>query len=137
MGRQRLLVALALLFAACSKAPLGGSPGFDASVPCEDRDHDGYGRGCERGYDCDDSDPRSTTECRSCSRPERGCECEPSAGPVSCFLDDQELEGGDMPPWFYLPLHAEARLSEAERSELIAGLQATFGASGDAGERPD
>jgi hypothetical protein len=47
----------------------------------------------------------------------------------------EELEDGEMPPWFYLPLHAEARLSEAERGELIAGLKATFGPRGIAGER--
>ena len=32
----------------------------------------------------------------------------------------------EMPPWFYLPLHAEARLTDAERDELVAGLIATF-----------
>ena len=34
---------------------------------------------------------------------------------------------GEMPPWFYLPAHPEARLAEAERQELIRGLVATFG----------
>lgn len=34
---------------------------------------------------------------------------------------------GEMPLWFYLPLHPEARLSDEEREELIAGLVATFG----------
>jgi mono/diheme cytochrome c family protein len=33
----------------------------------------------------------------------------------------------EMPPWFYLPAHPEARLSAAERDELLAGLVATFG----------
>jgi mono/diheme cytochrome c family protein len=33
----------------------------------------------------------------------------------------------EMPPWFYLPLHAEARLTDTERDELVAGLVATFG----------
>lgn len=36
----------------------------------------------------------------------------------------EEVEKGEMPPWFYLPLHAEARLSDAEKAELIAGLKA-------------
>ena len=27
-----------------------------------------------------------------------------------------EVEGGDMPPWFYLPMHVAARLSAADRS---------------------
>lgn len=35
-----------------------------------------------------------------------------------------ELEEGEMPPWFYLPLHAEARLTDAEKAELVAGLKA-------------
>ena len=34
---------------------------------------------------------------------------------------------GEMPLWYYLPAHPEARLAEAERDELIAGLVATFG----------
>jgi len=34
---------------------------------------------------------------------------------------------GEMPPWFYLPLHSEARLSTAEKDELVRGLQATAG----------
>jgi hypothetical protein len=29
---------------------------------------------------------------------------------------------GEMPPWFYLPLHPRARLSEAEKQALIQGL---------------
>lgn len=37
---------------------------------------------------------------------------------------------GDMPPWFYLPAHPEARLSEQERADLVAGLIATFGEEG-------
>ncbi len=30
----------------------------------------------------------------------------------------EEVEEGEMPPWFYLPLHPEARLSDADRSVL-------------------
>lgn len=37
------------------------------------------------------------------------------------------LREGEMPPWFYLPAHPEAQLTETERGELIAGLIATFG----------
>jgi len=33
----------------------------------------------------------------------------------------------EMPPWFYLPAHPEAQLSDPERQELIRGLVATFG----------
>lgn len=34
---------------------------------------------------------------------------------------------GEMPPWFYLPTHPEARLTDPEKQELIRGLVATFG----------
>ena len=33
-----------------------------------------------------------------------------------------------MPPWDYLPLHPEARLSDAETSAFLDGLTRTFGA---------
>jgi mono/diheme cytochrome c family protein len=35
------------------------------------------------------------------------------------------LEKGEMPPWQYLPLHPEAKLTPAEVEQLIAGFQAT------------
>jgi len=38
---------------------------------------------------------------------------------------------GEMPPWFYRPLHPETRLSENELDRFIAGLEATFGVSED------
>jgi mono/diheme cytochrome c family protein len=40
---------------------------------------------------------------------------------------------GEMPPWFFLPAHPEARLSAAEQRAFVAGLVATFGdeAAGD------
>lgn len=37
------------------------------------------------------------------------------------------LRGGDMPPWFYLPAHPEARLDDGQKRELLKGLVATFG----------
>lgn len=39
----------------------------------------------------------------------------------------QEIERGNMPLPVYLPLHPEAQLTDAEKQQLIAGLQATFG----------
>ena len=30
----------------------------------------------------------------------------------------EEIDEGEMPPWFYLPLHPEARLSSTEQQEL-------------------
>jgi hypothetical protein len=40
---------------------------------------------------------------------------------------DEVVRNGEMPPSYYTPLHPAARLSAAERDELIRGLQATFG----------
>ena len=37
------------------------------------------------------------------------------------------VEEGEMPPWFYLPLHSEAKLSAEEKAQLIKGLKATVG----------
>ena len=37
------------------------------------------------------------------------------------------INEGEMPPWFYLPLHASARLTPAEKQALVAGLQKTLG----------
>jgi mono/diheme cytochrome c family protein len=39
----------------------------------------------------------------------------------------KEVREGEMPPWFYLPTHPEAKLSDAEKSELVTGLEKTFG----------
>jgi hypothetical protein len=39
-----------------------------------------------------------------------------------------DVEGGDMPAWQYLPMHPDARLSDAEKSQLIDGLRRTFAA---------
>jgi len=44
---------------------------------------------------------------------------------------------GEMPPWFYLPLHSEARLSDADTRDLIRGLIATFGDEHTYAQQPD
>ncbi|MBN2792943.1 MAG: heme-binding domain-containing protein [Desulfuromonadales bacterium] len=33
---------------------------------------------------------------------------------------------GEMPPWFYLPLHPEAKLNDQQKTDLLRGLQLTF-----------
>lgn len=38
-----------------------------------------------------------------------------------------EVREGEMPLPLYLVAHSEARLTEAEKAELVAGLEATFG----------
>jgi hypothetical protein len=35
----------------------------------------------------------------------------------------EEIENGDMPIWFYVPLHPAAKLSAEEKAALIAGLK--------------
>lgn len=39
----------------------------------------------------------------------------------------ETFENGEMPPWYYLPVHAEANLSSAERAALLSGLATTLG----------
>ena len=39
----------------------------------------------------------------------------------------EEVRDGEMPLWVYLPAHPEARLTDAEKQQLISGLEATFG----------
>jgi mono/diheme cytochrome c family protein len=41
----------------------------------------------------------------------------------------EAVRGGGMPPWYYLVMHANAKLSSAEKDALARGLQATFAAS--------
>lgn len=43
----------------------------------------------------------------------------------------KEVREGEMPPWFYLPTHPEARLTDAEKQALIVGLEATVGTKGE------
>jgi hypothetical protein len=40
----------------------------------------------------------------------------------------EQIEKGDMPLWFYLPLHPSAQLSAEEKQALIHGIEATFAA---------
>ncbi len=39
-----------------------------------------------------------------------------------------ELREGDMPPWFYVIGHPEAKLSDDVKGQFVQGLTATFGA---------
>ena len=38
-----------------------------------------------------------------------------------------EVKQGDMPPWFYLPMHATARLTDVEKQAVIAGAEKSLG----------
>jgi hypothetical protein len=39
----------------------------------------------------------------------------------------RQISKGEMPPFFYIMAHPEAKLSADEKKRLIDGLQATFG----------
>ncbi len=39
----------------------------------------------------------------------------------------EQIKKGEMPLWFYVPLHPSAKLSAGEKQALIRGLQATTG----------
>lgn len=39
----------------------------------------------------------------------------------------EEVEKGEMPPFFYLPLHPEAKLTPEQTKALASGLEKTFG----------
>jgi mono/diheme cytochrome c family protein len=47
----------------------------------------------------------------------------------------KEVREGEMPPWFYLPTHPEAKLSDTEKQELISGFEKTFGKEEEAEEK--
>ena len=49
----------------------------------------------------------------------------------------EEVEEGKMPLKSYLLAHPEARLSDAEKKELIAGLKRTFGEGDEKGEEEE
>jgi mono/diheme cytochrome c family protein len=39
------------------------------------------------------------------------------------------ITSGEMPPFYYTPMHPHARLSSAEKEQLVAGLRRTLGGS--------
>ena len=39
----------------------------------------------------------------------------------------EQVKEGEMPPWFYLPMHPDAKLSEAEKQALINGAAKSLG----------
>lgn len=59
--------------------------GDSGTTVCSDEDGDGFGSGCARGSDCDDSDPYLNVRC-DCSDPYPGCGCEQGATAVDCYL---------------------------------------------------
>ena len=47
----------------------------------------------------------------------------------------EEIEEGEMPPWFYLPLHPEGRLSESDRAVLKEWAKPIPGISAESDEK--
>ena len=39
----------------------------------------------------------------------------------------EEVNNGEMPPWFYLPLHPSAKLTGAEKQALVGGAAKSLG----------
>jgi mono/diheme cytochrome c family protein len=39
----------------------------------------------------------------------------------------EKVKEGEMPPWFYLPMHPAARLTEGEKEALIVGAEKSLG----------
>jgi hypothetical protein len=70
----------------------------DQTPGCVDNDRDGFGLGTCRGIDCDDRDPRITTQCyEGCFYPDvrDGCSCEPGTQPLPCDLTTGRSSGPD------------------------------------------
>ncbi len=65
-----------------SAPPSQVTPGATGCI--EDKDNDGYGPGCALGADCDDNDPKNTTQCRACLNNESGCPCAAEGKRIKC-----------------------------------------------------
>jgi hypothetical protein len=72
------------------EAPIATNGDSGTTRDCTDEDGDGFGKYCEEGSDCDDSDPEITDECRRCARPNKDCPCESGTKPVECDPKDVE-----------------------------------------------
>ena len=87
-----------IAWAGCSpseqKAPSAGPDSWEGV--CIDSDGDGHGFQCEAGEDCDDGDATIFEGCLACSKPNEGCECEPTAQPVDCTLPKEITETGTL-----------------------------------------
>jgi hypothetical protein len=63
---------------------------------CVDEDGDGYGTYCDKGADCDDTDPSITDACRRCTQPKLNCPCKPGTMPMKCDPPNIKVEGGTL-----------------------------------------
>jgi hypothetical protein len=97
-----VLFALCLAAVGCSASgnrPVANVPydnddaGEDEEL-CIDRDHDGFGRNCDKGKDCDDEDPNVTDECRRCLNVVKDCPCKMGTTALRCTPPTIQVEGG-------------------------------------------
>ncbi len=87
--RWALACLAACLVAGCSHANLS-----DHAADCVDLDGDGYGAGCARGSDCDDTNPGVTTGCARCLHDGiPGCECSQPGVSAPCGASVGSTDG--------------------------------------------
>lgn len=135
----RLGVAAVILFALIQLVPYG-------------RDHENPPVIAEPAWDSPQTRELFFRACKDCHSHETNWPWYASIAPISWMMqydieegrshfnvsrwgqgkqDADEAAGmvrkGEMPPWFYLPAHPEAQLTDAEKQALIAGFVATFG----------
>lgn len=116
------------------------------------RDHENPAVVAEPAWNSQETRELFFRACKDCHSHETVWPCYASIAPASWLLQRDVEEGrehfnvsrwgqgkhdadeaasmvrkGEMPPWFYLPAHPEARLADAEAQALIRGLVATFG----------
>jgi streptogramin lyase len=79
---ERFAFALLMLSACRGSQPL---------KICYDADGDGYGKGCARGPDCDDSDPRRAHNCGDAGADAPDCEANELAEGCPCLRGDRQV----------------------------------------------
>lgn len=100
-----VVVCLSLTLAACGGSkdkmpvtgkPVGGDEDGGVQDVCIDEDEDGFGKHCDMGVDCDDSDPDVTDECRRCVQAAKDCPCTPGTKPMGCVPPVKHVAGGTL-----------------------------------------
>lgn len=79
-------LAVLLPFGCLDQNALDGrtDPTNPNSSLCIDEDGDGFGKGCAKGIDCDDSNAASLDECYRCVSADKGCPCDSESAQAGC-----------------------------------------------------